>query len=190
MWNLLSWVLLTKLVFVSRHQQVKVNSILQQTISRPVYLPIGDHWLIFLSLNIFKQLRVYWCGEPSLMRGLVCSLQLLLASCLASAVFLGVQVPQESGPYFTISNLRIPQTGLPGHRIYIYPGTVWPSYALRNWVWRQVKVNLITLFLGEIHTGTWPSMLRESQIWDSNMWRVVRGSDPRKPAMAWPSSNC
>jgi hypothetical protein len=38
----------------------------------------------FLLLNVFRQLRVCWFRAPSLMRGQVCSLQLLLG--LASAV--------------------------------------------------------------------------------------------------------
>jgi hypothetical protein len=51
--------------------------------------------------------------------------------------------------------------------------------------------NWPTLFLGDINTGTWPSRLRESQIWDSKIGsRVPRDSDPRMTALARISSNC
>jgi hypothetical protein len=40
--------------------------------------PIFPHF----SLIVFRQLRVYWCGAPSLMRGRVCNLQ-----CSAVSIF-------------------------------------------------------------------------------------------------------
>jgi hypothetical protein len=43
---------------------------------------------LFLSLIVFKQLRICWCGELSLTRGRVCNFQLLLS--IANAVFLGL----------------------------------------------------------------------------------------------------
>jgi hypothetical protein len=62
-------------------------------------------------------------------------------------------------------------------------GTQWkPSAWGYNWV---------TLFLGDINTGTWPSRLGESRIWDSKIWsRVPRDSDQRMIALARTSSNC
>jgi hypothetical protein len=51
--------------------------------------------------------------------------------------------------------------------------------------------NWATLFLGEINTGTWPSMLGESQIWDNNIWsRALLHLDSRKTALGRPSRNC
>jgi hypothetical protein len=48
-----------------------------------------------------------------------------------------------------------------------------------------------TLFLGDINTGTWPSRLGESRIWDSKTWsRVPRESDLRMTALARASSDC
>jgi hypothetical protein len=51
--------------------------------------------------------------------------------------------------------------------------------------------NWVTLFLGDINTGTWPSRLGESRIWDRKIWsRVLWDSDPRMTALARTSSNC
>jgi hypothetical protein len=50
--------------------------------------PIWDPWPTFslLSLIIFRQLGICWCGAPSLMRSRICSLQFLLG--ITSAAFL------------------------------------------------------------------------------------------------------
>jgi hypothetical protein len=97
---------------------VKVIVILWSTVSRPVCCGVkpssGVQNQIFIAL---RRLRVYWCGVPSLTRGLVCRLQLLLS--LVSKVILKVRVLRDSWPYFTISDSRLPQPGRPGHRIYI-----------------------------------------------------------------------
>jgi hypothetical protein len=49
--------------------------------------------------------------------------------------------------------------------------------------------NRAALFLGDINTGTWPSMLGESRIWGSKMWSWgPRNSDLRTTALARTSS--
>jgi hypothetical protein len=58
---------------------------------------------------LVRQLRVFWCGAPSLTRGRVCRLQLLLV--IGSAVILA--------GLMTVSNSRLPQPRGPGPRIYI-----------------------------------------------------------------------
>jgi hypothetical protein len=62
------------------------------------------------------------CGHipyvtPSLTRGWICHLQLLVV--LDSVVVLRSRVPQDSSPHFTFSDSRPPQPGGPGPRIYI-----------------------------------------------------------------------
>jgi hypothetical protein len=50
---------------------------------------------------------------------------------------------------------------------------------------------LATLFLGYINTGTWPSRLGESGIWERKIWSwVLRDWDLTMTALARPSSNC
>jgi hypothetical protein len=78
-----------------------------------------------------RQLRVCWCGAPSLTRGQVCRLQLLLA--LASAVILG------SESYGTHDHILLPlirdSTKLEEQDPYLYPPRPgWPSYTPRHWV--------------------------------------------------------
>jgi hypothetical protein len=75
--------------------KVKVKVILRPKVSGPVCLGVRHpsrtcDQFFFIFCIIFRQLRVCWCGAPSLTRGWVCSFQLVLG--LASAVFLGVSV--------------------------------------------------------------------------------------------------
>jgi hypothetical protein len=77
-----------------------VKVMLQSTVSRPVCLavkhPSEAQDQIFVTVT---ELRVRWCGTPSLTRGWVCRLQLLLV--LASAVIFGSDL---------LSRFETPQT--------------------------------------------------------------------------------
>jgi hypothetical protein len=63
---------------------------------------------LLLSLIIFRQLHICWCGAPSLTRGRVCSLHLLMD--LACRTYDHI---------FTVSNLILPQSGEQGSCIYL-----------------------------------------------------------------------
>jgi hypothetical protein len=116
------WCLGNESLFIVKTIQVEVEDKLRPTVSRPVRLgvrhPSGTRDKCFIPLEIFfRQLRVCYFVTPSLTRGWVSNLLLLLV--LASAVFLGsefretedhiwlsqswdspnleVQVPQEQG---------------------------------------------------------------------------------------------
>jgi hypothetical protein len=95
---------------------------LRPTVSRPVCpcvrRPSGTRGQFLIILEIFfRQLRVCYFVAPSLTRGRVCNLLLLLV--ISSAV------PHRSESRGTQDHilmshfLRLPQPGEPGHRIYI-----------------------------------------------------------------------
>jgi hypothetical protein len=64
-----------------------------------------------------RQLRVCWCGAPSLTRGRVC--QFTIADSHRQRRHSRVRVPRDSWPYFTLwdSKLHLPEG--PGPHIYI-----------------------------------------------------------------------
>jgi hypothetical protein len=89
----------------------------RQSVGQSV-LVSGTRDLFFFLLEIFfRQLRVCYFVAPSLTRGRVCNLLLLLF--LASAVPLGSE--SRGTPYHILLSqfLRLPQPGGPGPRIYI-----------------------------------------------------------------------
>jgi hypothetical protein len=95
---------------------------LRPTASWPVRLdvryPSERHDQFFFLLEIFfRQLRVCYFVAPSLTRGRVCNLLLLLV--LASAVPLGSESRGTQDHILLSQFLRLPQPGEPGPHIYI-----------------------------------------------------------------------
>jgi hypothetical protein len=93
--------------------------VLRPTVGRTVCLgtkhPFGAYDQILITV---WQLRVCWCGAPSLMRGRVCRLQFLLA--LASAVIFG------SEPRRTRGHILLPQIrDFPFRRLLWLAGSRW-----------------------------------------------------------------
>jgi hypothetical protein len=103
---------------------VIVEVILRPTVSRPVRLsarhPSGTHdqFSPLLSLIIFRQLRVCWCGAPSLARSRVCSFQFFAGHRQHNPSHIGV--PRDSWAYFIVTIFEIPPTWM-ARFLYIFP---------------------------------------------------------------------
>jgi hypothetical protein len=104
---------------------------LRPTVSRPVRLgvrhPSGTRdQFFFLPEIFFRHLRVCYFVSPSLTRGRVCNLPLLLV--LSSAV------PRHSTPCFIVPILETLSTWRARFPYLYPPGTGWPSYTPGHWV--------------------------------------------------------
>jgi hypothetical protein len=115
---------------------VEVEVKLRPTVSRRVRLgvrhPSGARDQFFFLLEILlRQLRNCYFVAPSLTRGRVCNLLLLLV--LASAVPLGSESRGTQDHILLYQFLRLPQPGKSGSRIYIPQGTGWPRLTPGHW---------------------------------------------------------
>jgi hypothetical protein len=89
---------------------------IRPTVSRSVCLGVKPHLRFkttFLLLS--TQLRTRWCGPPSLTKGRICRLQLLLP--VASTVILGTK-SRGTHDHILLSQVRDPQPGGPRTRSY------------------------------------------------------------------------
>jgi hypothetical protein len=97
--------------------------------------PIWDPRPIFplLALIIFRQLRVCWCGAPSLTRSRACSFQFLLG--ITSAAFLRSESHGTHEHILLSLFLRLPQPGGPGSCIYFPQEQGSPVIPPGHWVY-------------------------------------------------------
>jgi hypothetical protein len=96
--------------------KIEAKVILRPTVSRPVSPgirpPSGAHDLEIF----FRQLQVWCCVPPSLMRGRACNLQLLLGLAIAVPLESAFRGAHNQVLFFGI--LRFPQLRRPGSRVY------------------------------------------------------------------------
>jgi hypothetical protein len=113
---------------------------LQPSVSRPFTLsvkpPFGAQDEIFLTVKTAASLLIW--GAPS---NKSTSLSFTIAACPRQRSHSWVRISWDSWPYFTVSDLRLPQPWGPGARIYIPqeqgnpvipPGTGFPFHRLQR----------------------------------------------------------
>jgi hypothetical protein len=114
----------------------KIKVILRPAVSRPVRLcvrhpSVTPDQFLFLHEIVFRQLRVCYFVAPSLTRGRVCNLLLLLV--LSSTVPLWSESGGTQDHILLPQFLRLRQPGGPGPRIYIPQEQGGPVILLGHW---------------------------------------------------------
>jgi hypothetical protein len=111
-------ILMHQLTYITRERFSQSQSLmLRPTISRPVCLEINHPSGAYDKIIVW-QLRVCWFGAPSLTRGRVCRLPLLLA--FASAVIFGSESRRTRG-HILLSQIRY----FPFRRLLRFAGSRW-----------------------------------------------------------------
>jgi hypothetical protein len=114
--------------------EVKLRQTVNQSVRLGVRHPSGirDQFPFLLEI-FFRQLRVSYFVAPSLTRGRVCNLLLLLVLASVVPSPARVWVPRDS-PYFIVPILEIFPTWR-ARSPYLYPpGTGWPRYTPGHWL--------------------------------------------------------
>jgi hypothetical protein len=132
--------------------------------------PIWDTRPIFLllSLIIFRQLQICWCGAPSLTRSRVCSFQFLLV--IASTALLRSESHGTHEHILLSLFLRLPHPGGPGSCIYfpqeqgspvIPPGIGWVIHQSQSHVTTdgQSVSQSVSMSWCRVHSGTCDKIL-------------------------------
>jgi hypothetical protein len=153
---------------------------LRPRVSRPVYLGVGNtseaQKQIFFSA---WQMRVSWCGEPSLPREWVCNLLVQLLLGIARAVILG-STSRRTRDHILLSHLRLSQLGGSGSRINILQEQGVSGSRLRLWFdggmsksklsYHRLSVGQSILMLGP------PSGARDQfLLWNYGAFSLTRG---------------
>jgi hypothetical protein len=114
--------------------KVKIKVILRPTVGRSV-LVSGIHLGPMDRFLLLSNSSGCWCEAPTLTLEDWCVVYTAAGPRQRSHSW--VRVPHDSWPYFIVWNLRLPQLGVPGPRIYILHEEGGPVIPPRHWVYEH-----------------------------------------------------